>query len=117
MQGKYMGAVLLLNPGAWIKQLAAFPTPNAYFGTKNVAIASAGGMWRFDLEKYAEYTPYLWYRAEGNGTVVGELSREAGVVGGTKSKMDIMGKGDRYVTRKLSDNLKNVLMKLSLIIW
>ena len=97
MQGKYMGAVLLLNPGAWIKQLAAFPTANAYFGTKNVAIASAGGMWRVDLEKYAEYTPYLWYRAEGNGTVVGELSREAGVVGGTKSKMDIMGKGDRYV--------------------
>lgn len=97
MQGKYMGAVLLLNPGAWIKQLAAFPTANAYFGTKNVAIASAGGMWRVDLEKYAEYTPYLWYRAEGNGTVVGELSREAGVVGGTKSKMDIMGKVDRYV--------------------
>lgn len=97
MQGNYMGAALLLNPGAMIKQFAAFPTANAYFGTKNVAIASAGGMWKVDLEKYAEYTPYLWYRAEGNGTVVGELSREAGVVGGTKSKMDIMGKVDRYV--------------------
>lgn len=97
MQGNYMGAALLLNPGAMIKQFAAFPTANAYFGTKNVAIASAGGMWRVDLKKYAEYTPYLWYRAEGNGTVVGELSREAGVVGGTKSKMDIMGKVDRYV--------------------
>lgn len=97
MQGKYMGAALLLNPGAMIKQFAAFPTANAYFGTKNVATASAGGMWRVDLEKYAEYTPYLWYRSEGNGTVVGELSRETGVVGGTKSKMDIMGKVDRYV--------------------
>jgi hypothetical protein len=97
MQGNYMGAALLLNPGAMIKQFAAFPTANAYFGTKNVATASAGGMWRVDLEKYAEYTPYLWYRAEGNGTVVGELSREAGVVCGTKSKMDIMGKVDRYV--------------------
>lgn len=97
MQGNYMGAVLLLNPGAAVQQFAAFPTANAYFGTKNVAIASAGGMWRVDLEKYDEYTPYLWYRAEGNGTVVGELSREAGVVGGTKSKMDIMGKVDRYV--------------------
>lgn len=97
MQGNYMGAVLLLNPGAAVQQFAAFPTANAYFGAKNVAIASAGGMWRVDLEKYAEYTPYLWYRAEGNGTVVGELSREAGVVGGTKSKMDIMGKVDRYV--------------------
>ena len=97
MQGNYMGAALLLNPGAMIKQFAAFPTANAYFGTKNVAIASAGGMWRVDLEKYAEYTPYMWYRAEGNGTVVGELSRETGVVGGTKSKMDIMGKVDRYV--------------------
>jgi hypothetical protein len=97
MQGNYMGAALLLNPGAMIKQFAAFPTANAYFGTKNVATASAGGMWRGDLEKYAEYTPYLWYRAEGNGTVVGELSREAGVVGGTKSKMDIMSKVDRYV--------------------
>lgn len=97
MQGNYMGAALLLNPGAMIKQFAAFPTANAYFGTKNVATASAGGMWRVDLEKYAEYTTYLWYRAEGNGTVVGELSREAGVVGGTKSKMDIMGKVDRYV--------------------
>lgn len=97
MQGNYMGAALLLNPGAMIKQFAAFPTANAYFGTKNVAIASAGGMWRVDLKKYAEYTPYLWYRAEGNGTVVGELSRETGVVGGTKSKMDIMGKVDRYV--------------------
>jgi hypothetical protein len=97
MQGNYMGAALLLNPRAMIKQFAAFPTANAYFGTKNVAIASAGGMWKVNLEKYAEYTPYLWYRAEGNGTVVGELSREAGVVGGTKSKMDIMGKVDRYV--------------------
>lgn len=97
MQGNYMGAALLLNPGAMIKQFAAFPTANAYFGTKNVAIASAGGMWKVDLDKYAEYTPYLWYRAEGNGTVVGELSRETGVVGGTKSKMDIMGKVDRYV--------------------
>lgn len=97
IQGNYMGAVLLLNPGAAVQQFAAFPTANAYFGTKNVAIASAGGMWRVDLEKYAEYTPYLWYRAEGNGTVVGELSRETGVVGGTKSKMDIMGKVDRYV--------------------
>ena len=97
MQGKYMGAVLLLNPGAMIKQFAAFPTANAYFGTKNVAIASAGGMWRVDLEKYAEYTPYLWYRAEGNGTVVGELGKRAGVVGGLKDKIDIMGKVDRYV--------------------
>lgn len=97
MQGNYMGAALLLNPGAAVQQFAAFPTANAYFGTKNVAIASAGGMWKVDLDKYAEYTPYLWYRAEGNGTVVGELSREAGVVGGTKSKMDIMGKVDRYV--------------------
>lgn len=97
MQGNYMGAALLLNPGAMIKQFAAFPTANAYFGTKNVAIASAGGMWRVDLEKYAEYTPYLWYRAEGNGTVVGELSKKAGVVGGLKDKIDIMGKVDRYV--------------------
>lgn len=97
IQGNYMGAVLLLNPGAAVQQFAAFPTANAYFGTKNVAIASAGGMWRVDLEKYDEYTPYLWYRAEGNGTVVGELSRETGVVGGTKSKIDIMGKVDRYV--------------------
>lgn len=97
MQGNYMGAVLLLNPGAMIKQFAAFPTANAYFGTKNVATASAGGMWWVDLEKYAEYTPYLWYRAEGNGTVVGELSKKAGVVGGLKDKIDIMGKVDRYV--------------------
>ena len=97
MQGKYMGAVLLLNPGAMIKQFAAFPTANAYFGTKNVAIASAGGMWRVDLDKYAEYTPYLWYRSEGNGTVVGELGKKAGVVGGLKDKIDIMGKVDRYV--------------------
>lgn len=97
MQGNYMGAVLLLNPGAMIKQFAAFPTANAYFGTKNVAIASAVGMWKVNLEKYAEYTPYLWYRAEGNGTVVGELSKKAGVVGGLKDKIDIMGKVDRYV--------------------
>ena len=97
MQGNYMGAVLLLNPGAMIKQFAAFPTANAYFGTKNVAIASAGGMWKVNLEKYAEYTSYLWYRAEGNGTVVGELSKKAGVVGGLKDKIDIMGKVDRYV--------------------
>lgn len=97
MQGNYMGAALLLNPGAMIKQFAAFPTANAYFGIKNVATASAGGMWRVDFEKYAEYTPYLWYRAEGNGTVVGELSKKAGVVGGLKDKIDIMGKVDRYV--------------------
>ena len=97
MQGNYMGAVLLMNPGAMVKQFAAFPTANAYFGAKNVAIASAGGMWRVDLEKYSKYTPYLWYRAEGNGTIVGELSRETGIVGGLNDKIDIMGKVDRYV--------------------
>lgn len=96
-QGNFMGAKLLLNPGAAIKQLAAFPTAYNYFGVKNVTAASAVGMAKIDFDLYAKYTPYLWYRKNGNGTVIGELSREIGFYKKSMDRLDIMGKMDRYV--------------------
>lgn len=96
-QGNFMGAKLLLNPGAAIKQLAAFPTAYNYFGVKNVTAAAAVGMAKIDFDLYAKYTPYLWYRKNGNGTVIGELSREIGFYKKSMDRVDIMGKMDRYV--------------------
>lgn len=96
-QGNFMGAKLLLNPGAAIKQLAAFPTAYNYFGVKNVTAAAAVGMAKIDFDLYAKYTPYLWYRKNGNGTVIGELSREIGFYKKSMDRLDIMGKMDRYV--------------------
>ncbi|MGN0508124.1 MAG: hypothetical protein ACI4GX_02720 [Ruminococcus sp.] len=96
-QGNYMGAKLLANPGAAIKQLAAFPTAFNYFGVKNVTAAAAVGMAKIDFDLYAKYTPYLWYRKNGNGTVIGELSREIGFYKKSMDRIDIMGKMDRYV--------------------
>lgn len=95
-QGNFMGAKLLMNPGAAIKQLAAFPTAFNYFGVKNVT-AAAVGMAKIDFDLYAKYTPYLWYRKNGNGTVIGELSREMGFYRKWNERADIMGKMDRYV--------------------
>lgn len=96
-QGNFMGAKLLFNPGAAIKQLAAFPTAFNYFGVKNVTAAAAVGMAKIDFDLYAKYTPYLWYRKNGNGTVIGELSREMGFYRKWNERADIMGKMDRYV--------------------
>lgn len=96
-QGNFMGAKLLMNPGAAIKQLAAFPTAFNYFGVKNVTAAAAVGMAKIDFDLYAKYTPYLWYRKNGNGTVIGELSREIGFYKKSMDRIDIMGKMDRYV--------------------
>ncbi len=96
-QGNFMGAKLLLNPGAAIQQLAAFPTAFNYFGVKNVTAAAAVGMAKIDFDLYAKYTPYLWYRKNGNGTVIGELSREMGFYRKWNERADIMGKMDRYV--------------------
>ncbi|MGN1434064.1 MAG: hypothetical protein ACI4XI_10225 [Ruminococcus sp.] len=96
-QGNFMGAKLLLNPGAAIKQLAAFPTAYNYFGVKNVTAAAAVGMTKIDFDLYAKYTPYLWYRKNGNGTIIGELSREMGFYKKSMDRIDIMGKMDRYV--------------------
>lgn len=96
-QGNFMGAKLLMNPGAAIKQLAAFPTAFNYFGVKNVTAAAAVGMAKIDFDLYSKYTPYLWYRKNGNGTVIGELSREMGFYRKWNERADIMGKMDRYV--------------------
>lgn len=96
-QGNFMGAKLLANPGAAIKQLAAFPTAYNYFGVKNVTAAAAVGMAKIDFDLYEKYTPYLWYRKNGNGTVIGELSREIGFYKKSMDSLDIMGKMDRYV--------------------
>ncbi|WP_293969154.1 hypothetical protein [uncultured Ruminococcus sp.] len=100
-QGNFMGAKLLLNPGAAIKQLAAFPTAFNYFGVKNVTAAAAVGIAKIDFDLYAKYTPYLWYRKNGNGTVIGELSREMGFYRKWNERADIMGKMDRYVVGSL----------------
>ena len=103
VQQKYMGAVLMLNPGAAVKQMAAFPLANKYFGHINVAKSTVMGAVKGKelCEIYSKYTPYLWYRAQGNGTIVGETSRQAGFYGKATDALDIMGKMDRYVVNSM----------------
>lgn len=100
-QGKYMGAKLLANPGAMIQQFSAFPLANKYFGTKNVAAAATVGFNKIDFDLYAKYTTYLWYRAQGNGTILGEVSKEVGFHKKLTDYLDIMGKVDRLVVGRL----------------
>lgn len=101
MQSKFMGAKIIANPGAMLKQFAAYPLANRYFGAANVAKAFASGTRKVDLEKYSEYTPYLWYRKEGNGTVVGEVSREQGLARKGLGWLDFVGKMDNRVVGSL----------------
>lgn len=103
VQQKYMGAVLMLNPGAAVKQMAAFPLANKYFGHINVAKSTVMGAVKGKefCEVYSKYTTYLWYRKEGNGTIVGETSRQAGFYGKATDVLDVMGKMDRYVVNSM----------------
>ena len=102
-QGNFMGAKLLFNPGSALKQFAVYPTAYNYFGFANVTKASTIGVAKFKklTETYSKYTPYLWYRKEGNGTVVGELSRELGFTKKGLDIADIMGKLDQVVVGSL----------------
>ncbi len=103
--GNYMGAQLMLNPGAALKQLAAFPTAYKYFGALNVTKSAVMGIGLVKgkelCEFYSKYTPYMWYRAQGNGTIVGETSKQAGWYSKATDKLDVMGHMDRYVVNAL----------------
>lgn len=103
LHGNYMGAVLMINPGAAIKQFAAFPTAFKYFGVSNVtkAVPVSLAKGKSLVEKYSEYTPYMWYRENGNGTIIAEISRQLSLTGKTESWLDIMGKVDRFVVNSL----------------
>ena len=103
MTGHFMGAALFANPRSALKNWGAMPLANRYFGTANVARATAAGLWRGDklVEKYNDYTPYMWYRAQGNGTVVGELSRQHGLYGKITDRLDIMSWADQKVVNSL----------------
>ena len=103
IQGNYMGAKLLGNFSATLKNISAFPTANNYFGTKNVTIAATVGVAKQKqmYDTYSKYTPYLWYRKQGNGTVIGELSRDAGFYKKATDYIDIMSKVDTYVVGSL----------------
>lgn len=103
LHGNYMGAVLMINPGAVIKQFAAFPTAFKYFGVSNVtkAVPVSLAKGKSLVEKYSEYTPYMWYRENGNGTIIAETSRQLSLTGKAESWLDIMGKADRFVVNCL----------------
>lgn len=101
IQGKYMGAKIYGSFSALLQQPSAYPLANRYFGIGNVARAAIGGRRKVDLDKYAQYTPYLWYRKEGNGTVVGELSRKARLTERWYDRFDLIGKMDNLVVGNL----------------
>lgn len=106
LSGQIMGSVLMVNPGAALKNVAAFPLAYKYFGANNVNTAAIKGIVEHKkmnelIDKYGEYTPYMWYREQGNGTVVGELSKQAGLYSKWTDKFDLMGKMDRYVVNSL----------------
>ena len=103
LHGNYMGAVLMLNPGSAIKQFAALPTAFKYFGISNVAKAPAVSLVKGKqlIEKYSKYTPYMWYRENGNGTIVAETSKQLGFTRKFSDALDLMGKTDRFVVNSL----------------
>ena len=103
LHGNYMGAVLMINPGSAIKQFAALPTAFKYFGISNVAKAPAVSLAKGKqlVEKYSKYTPYMWYREKGNGTVVAEVSKQLSLTNRLGDSLDIMGEVDRFVVNSL----------------
>ena len=107
LSGHAMGAALAFNPRSWLKNYGALPLAYKHFGAGNVAKAVAatkagwGKIGKDLVEKYNAYTPYMWYREQGNGTVVGELSRQHGLYGKFADSVDMMGKFDRAVVNLL----------------
>ena len=107
LSGHAMGAALAFNPRSWLKNYSALPLAYKHFGAGNVAKAVAatkagwGKIGKDLVEKYNDYTPYMWYREQGNGTVVGELSRQHGLYGKFADSVDMMGKFDRAVVNLL----------------
>lgn len=107
MAGHAMGAALAFNPRSWLKNYGALPLANKHFGAANVmkAVAATKAGWgktgKDLVEKYNDYTPYMWYREQGNGTIVGELSRQHGLYGKFSNAVDMMGKFDRAVVNLL----------------
>ena len=101
--GRAMGAALALNPRAALKNWAAMPLANHYFGRANVSKAVVMGFVKGKdlVQKYDAYTPYMWYRAQGNGTVVGELSRRHGLFERFGERLDIMSWADQKVVNSL----------------
>lgn len=102
MQSNFMGMKIAFNLGSMVKQAAAFPLANRYFGTKNVTRAISGLVQnKVDFDLYSQYTSYLWYRKEGNGTVIGELSREMSLAKKGQDWYDFVGKMDNRVVASL----------------
>nr|DAG62204.1 MAG TPA: Large polyvalent protein associated domain 23 [Caudoviricetes sp.] len=102
IQSNYMGMKIAFNFGSMIKQVSAFPLANRYFGAKNVSLA-AMNLFRnkVDFDLYNKYTSYLWYRKEGNGTVIGELSKEMSLTSKGMGFLDIVSKMDNRVVSSL----------------
>lgn len=102
IQSNYMGMKIAFNFGSMIKQVSAFPLANRYFGAKNVSLA-AMNLFRnkVDVDLYNKYTSYLWYRKEGNGTVIGELSKEMSLTSKGMGFLDIVSKMDNRVVTSL----------------
>lgn len=102
IQSNFMGMKIAFNFGSMIKQVSAFPLANRYFGAKNVSLA-AMNLFRnkVDVDLYDKYTSYLWYRKEGNGTVIGELSKEMSLTNKGMGFLDIVGKMDNRVVTSL----------------
>lgn len=102
IQSNFMGMKIAFNFGSMIKQVSAFPLANRYFGAKNVSLA-AMNLFRnkVDVDLYDKYTSYLWYRKEGNGTVIGELSKEMSLTSKGMGFLDIVSKMDNRVVTSL----------------
>lgn len=102
IQSNFMGMKIAFNFGSMIKQVSAFPLANRYFGAKNVSLA-AMNLFRnkVDVDLYDKYTSYLWYRKEGNGTVIGELSKEMSLTNKGMGFLDIVSKMDNRVVSSL----------------
>ena len=96
LRGNMARTNLTMNLGVTIKQSASYPTAIARLGYTPLAKALAVGgknNWAFssaDRELIAKYTPLLWYRNIGNGSMleVAEAKNNSDVVTKVYNKID-----------------------------
>lgn len=77
-RSKYAGAVLTTNASVALKQTASYPTAAAVVGWKPLQKALLDKK-KIDLDKFAEYSPLLWYRSKGFSTIeLGNIGKNGG---------------------------------------
>ena len=75
-RSRYAQAVLTMNISVAAKQTASYPTAAAVVGFGPL-LKALKDVRKIDLDKFAEYTPLLWYRSKGFSNMeLGDIGKE-----------------------------------------